>query len=374
MFKIKNFLIFNKFFYDFFKFFIVLLFSFGLIIWIIQAVNYLDYISEDGHGWKIYISYSILNLPKILSRLTPIIYFLALFYIIYKYENNNELKIFWFLGIKKIDFLKQIIQFSLLFSIILVFVNSIIVPLSLNKARQFIINSNIDFFPNLIKENKFIDTVDKLTIYIEKKEQDNFKNIFIKDEKNEVIKIIYSKNGMLKTNTNEKSLILNDGKIINIKDNRISEFNFNKTNFEFGNYLTKSTTDYKVQEKNSLELINCYYNFSILGNKTFYDPINCNEPAIKEIQSELYKRFLKPLFISIISIIVGYLILFSKENRIFKKFAFSVFVVGISLIIFSELLSSFSKINHSKLIFATLLPLITNTILYYIFKKLNFKT
>ena len=374
MFKIKNFLIFNKFFYDFFKFFIVLLFSFGLIIWIIQAVNYLDYISEDGHGWKIYISYSILNLPKILSRLTPILYFLALFYIIYKYENNNELKIFWFLGIKKIDFLKQIIQFSLLFSIILVFVNSIIVPLSLNKARQFIINSNIDFFPNLIKENKFIDTVDKLTIYIEKKEQDNFKNIFIKDEKNEVIKIIYSKNGMLKTNTNEKSLILNDGKIINIKDNRISEFNFNKTNFEFGDYLTKSTTDYKVQEKNSLELINCYYNFSILGNKTFYDPINCNEPAIKEIQSELYKRFLKPLFISIISIIVGYLILFSKENRIFKKFAFSVFVVGISLIIFSELLSSFSKINHSKLIFATLLPLITNTILYYIFKKLNFKT
>ncbi|MDC0417987.1 LptF/LptG family permease, partial [Candidatus Pelagibacter sp.] len=320
------------------------------------------------------ISYSILNLPKILSRLTPILYFLALFYIIYKYENNNELKIFWFLGIKKIDFLKQIIQFSLLFSIILVFVNSIIVPLSLNKARQFIINSNIDFFPNLIKENKFIDTVDKLTIYIEKKEQDNFKNIFIKDEKNEVIKIIYSKNGMLKTNTNEKSLILNDGKIINIKDNRISEFNFNKTNFEFGDYLTKSTTDYKVQEKNSLELINCYYNFSILGNKTFYDPINCNEPAIKEIQSELYKRFLKPLFISIISIIVGYLILFSKENRIFKKFAFSVFVVGISLIIFSELLSSFSKINHSKLIFATLLPLITNTILYYIFKKLNFKT
>jgi lipopolysaccharide export system permease protein len=374
MFKIKNFLIFNKFFYDFFKFFIVLLFSFGLIIWIIQAVNYLDYISEDGHGWKIYISYSILNLPKILSRLTPILYFLALFYIIYKYENNNELKIFWFLGIKKIDFLKQIIQFSLLFSIILVFVNSIIVPLSLNKARQFIINSNIDFFPNLIKENKFIDTVDKLTIYIEKKEQDNFKNIFIKDEKNEVIKIIYSKNGMLKTNTNEKSLILNDGKIINIKDNRISEFNFNKTNFDFGDYLTKSTTDYKVQEKNSLELINCYYNFSILGNKTFYDPINCNEPAIKEIQSELYKRFLKPLFISIISIIVGYLILFSKENRIFKKFAFSVFVVGISLIIFSELLSSFSKINHSKLIFATLLPLITNTILYYIFKKLNFKT
>ena len=374
MFKIKNFLIFNKFFYDFFKFFIVLLFSFGLIIWIIQAVNYLDYISEDGHGWKIYISYSILNLPKILSRLTPILYFLALFYIIYKYENNNELKIFWFLGIKKIDFLKQIIQFSLLFSIILVFINSIIVPLSLNKARQFIINSNIDFFPNLIKENKFIDTVDKLTIYIEKKEQDNFKNIFIKDEKNEVIKIIYSKNGMLKTNTNEKSLILNDGKIINIKDNRISEFNFNKTNFEFGDYLTKSTTDYKVQEKNSLELINCYYNFSILGNKTFYDPINCNEPAIKEIQSELYKRFLKPLFIPIISIIVGYLILFSKENRIFKKFAFSVFVVGISLIIFSELLSSFSKINHSKLIFATLLTLITNTILYYIFKKLNFKT
>ena len=47
-------LIFRKFLLDFSLSFFVLIFSFSLIVWVIQAVNYLDFVSEDGHGFKVY--------------------------------------------------------------------------------------------------------------------------------------------------------------------------------------------------------------------------------------------------------------------------------------------------------------------------------
>ena len=54
-------LIFRKFYQDTFSFFLVSLFLMGLIVWIIQSVNYFDYVTEGGHGLKVYFFYSILN-------------------------------------------------------------------------------------------------------------------------------------------------------------------------------------------------------------------------------------------------------------------------------------------------------------------------
>ena len=43
----------------------------------------------------------------------------------------------------------------------------------------------MDFFPSLIKERKFIDTVNGLTIFIEKKNRNgDLKNVYIKEDLN----------------------------------------------------------------------------------------------------------------------------------------------------------------------------------------------
>ena len=62
-------LIFRKFLLDLFLSFCVLIISLSVIVWVIQAVNYLDFISEDGHGFKVYFLYTLFNFPKIFSKL-----------------------------------------------------------------------------------------------------------------------------------------------------------------------------------------------------------------------------------------------------------------------------------------------------------------
>tara|TARA_B100001057_G_scaffold447164_1_gene486426 strand:- start:8795 stop:9925 length:1131 start_codon:yes stop_codon:yes gene_type:complete len=339
-------LIFKKFFIDNTYFFLSSIFTVGVIVWVIQAVNFLDFVTEDGHGLGVYIKYSILNFPKILSRLFPLIFFISIFYTINKFEQNNELKIFWINGINKIKFIKNLIFYSLSSLIFLYLLTSLIVPWSQNKSRVYLQESNIDFFPSLISEKKFIDTVDSLTIYIEKKvEKEIYENIFIKDTDKEKIKFIYANKGKLINKPDERIFKLFNGKIINVNDGKVTAFDFKTTNFDLGKYLTKSTTDFKLQEKKTTFILNCYINYFLLNKKYYYDAINCNDPAIKEMQKELFSRLVKPLFLPVITLSLCFLLLFPKENLHYRFSRMWVFFLGLFIIIFAEFSSSLTVRN-----------------------------
>ena len=96
---------------DCLKFFLLTIFTISLIIWVLQAVNYLDFVIEDGHGFLVCFNYTLLSFPKIFSRIFPFAVFISFSYILLKYENKNELVIFWNFGIKKIVMVNYIIYF-----------------------------------------------------------------------------------------------------------------------------------------------------------------------------------------------------------------------------------------------------------------------
>ena len=139
-------LIFKNLLKDITNFFLLSIISISLIVWVIQAVNYLDFVSEDGHSFRIYFLYTLLSLPKIIGRVLPFMFFLSLFYILLKYEENNELVIFWLNGIKKISFINVILRFSFFFFVIQIFFSSFLIPQTQDLARSFIRTSNIDSF------------------------------------------------------------------------------------------------------------------------------------------------------------------------------------------------------------------------------------
>jgi len=367
-------LIFKKFFLDNTYFFFICLASLSVIVWVIQAVNFLDFVTEDGHGLLVYFKYTLLNLPKIISKLMPFIFFVAIFYTINKSEDKNELKIFWINGIDKKTFLNTFLKYSAIYLIFQMILNSIIVPYCQNKARTYIQSSSIDFFPSLINEKKFIDTVEKLTLYVENKDdENNYKNIFLKDVENlNNTKIIYAAEGILKNKKDERYLFLKDGKIININNDNITAFDFKSTTIDLTKYLTKSIIDFKIQEKNSYLLINCYINFHILKDQSYYHILDCNNDSLNILQQELYKRVIKPFYYLALAISACFLLLFSKENIRHKYYRTFTFVLGVGVLIFSELISSFSGeslLNFNlSLIFLILIILIQY---FFLYKRIN---
>ena len=137
-------LIFRNFYFDVFKNFMINLFVLGTIVWVIQAVNYLDFISEDGHGFDVYLKYTALSFPKIINRLVPFVFFISLFITILNYENRNELYIFWINGISKNHFLGGLLFLSFFLVMFQILTSAFITPYSQLMARNHLKNSSID--------------------------------------------------------------------------------------------------------------------------------------------------------------------------------------------------------------------------------------
>ena len=176
-----NKLIFRKLSSDILIFFIMSTLAITLIVWVIQGVNLLDIVTEKGHSIKVYFFYSLLNLPKIFSKLLIFTYFLTLFVILNRYEENNEILIFWTNGITKISFINFIGKFSLIIVLLQLILNIYIVPTSQNLAQDYLRNSSLEFFPKLIEEKKFSNVMHNLTIFVEEyNEGGNLKGIYIK--------------------------------------------------------------------------------------------------------------------------------------------------------------------------------------------------
>ena len=87
-------ILYRKLLLDYLIFLLLALVSAGTVIWIFQAVNFLDIMIEDGRDYLVYIKYSLLNFPKIISKIFPFILFFSIFYVTIKYEQKNELIIF----------------------------------------------------------------------------------------------------------------------------------------------------------------------------------------------------------------------------------------------------------------------------------------
>jgi len=370
-------LIFKKFAKDIFQFFLLVSISISLIVWVIQAVNFLDIVTEDGHGFRVYFLYTLLSLPKIFSKILPFIYFVSIFYIILKYENNNELIIFWTIGIKKIDFVNILLIFSIFYLILQLLLTTFVVPKTLDKARSYIRSSNLDLYSSILQEKKFIDAVKNLTIFIEEKNDDGeLKNVFLKESINEnEYQIIFSKKGKVYNKNNKSTLLLIDGTIINNTNDKTNAFEFSETEMNLSKFSTHTTTHPKIQEITTYDLFACIVklkNFSssfILDKfKTKKSLVNCKTNNIKISFQEIFKRIILPFYLPVLTLIASLIIIKSKDDYEFFKFKFGLFIFGVITIIISEISMRYSSSNILENIFFTSLPLLLFFFIYIYFK------
>ena len=379
-----NKLIFKKILSDYIVFFTITIVSASIIVWIFQAVNYLDLMVEDGKSYLTYISFSILNIPKIFSKLFPFVLFFSCFYILINYENNNELLIFWNIGINKFQLIKFFLYFSFVLMIFQVLLTSIIVPNTLNHSRNLIKNSNTELFEGFIKPKKFNDTVKGLTIYSDNKnENGDLLNIYIKkDIGRNSYQITYAKSGRLKIGSNNL-LELFQGETFNSIDGKISKFQFEKSDFGLNSLKTNIIQFDKLQETKTMVLFSCL-NFLYKKNIVFLNNIslsdsshNCSFDNLENIYKELYKRFIIPLYIPILILVTLILIFSSKEQKYYSQLKIIIFLTNFFIIVLSETSQKFVNNEFDKNYFLILIPfmLISGLVFNFIYQLKNkFKT
>ena len=361
--------IYRYFFVEFISLFTLILISTCVIVWIVQAVNYLDFVTEDGHAFSVYFTYSVLNIPKVIGRLIPLVFLISLLTTILQFENNNELLVFWTSGLNKIRLVNLAFKISILITLFQLLLSLTISPSSLNFARSILKSSSISLFPSLVKEKKFNDTVKGLTVFVEKKKPNGeMLNVFLRDDtsSNAKSKTIIAKKGHIITKgvmpfvkvgvlSEQNFLVLFDGVIHTEKmNNKINFLNFYKTEINLSYFDTKTTTYPKIQENNTLSLLNCIKPFLDEGKTTLLE-FQCRA-RIDDITAELNRRFGMPLYIPIISIIICYLLSSRIESKYYFLQKYIVFITAFTILVFAEIMVRYSGNSALGLIIYYSLP------------------
>ena len=359
-------IIYRKLLQDCLIFFFLALFGISTIIWVFQAVNFLDIMIEDGRNYNVYFDYTLLNFPKIISRILPFALFFSFSYTFIKYEANNELIIFWNHGVSKISVVNFFFWISILIMLVQIVLLSIVVPKTQELARSKLRSSNVDYFEGLLKPKKFNDTIKELTIFAEDKNDNNeFKNIYIKkNNEDKGFQITFAKKGIFETKGNKRILVLYDGQTLTQNGQNITNFNFSESDFGLSNLDGHLVTYPKIQEISSNLLIKCIQSvFGIIN----YKIINCQRINPRAVYKELFKRILSPFYLPVLILISLLLILNSKENLNYNKNKFLIFVLGFGIIILSESSLGYIGNNLMKNVSILFIPIILILIFYLIF-------
>ena len=148
-------------------------------------------------------------------------------------------------------------------------------------------------------------------------------------------------------------------------------------------YISNSTKYPKIQEYDSSFIVSCVYyilfdKLKDIKDKTLgssyakFHSSRCEYKSYKVYMEEFLKRFYKPLYIPLLSLISCILILKSKDEINYNKIRIVLFSFAFLIVVISEIALRYSATSTIGTIFFILFPVIIFTLTYvYLNKRLS---
>ena len=371
----------NKIYYNYLieicKTFLIILFGLSVIALTVRAVNFLDLIVDSGYDVTTYFNYSILNLFGIAPKFIPLSFLLSLIIFIFKHKQDSEFIILWTSGVKKIYLVNLFFMAASMVLMLYLLLSTFITPLALNKSRLLLSNENFGSFVPTVRTQQFSDSFKGFTFIVEKKFNNELKNIFLHDKGNNLVNLSSNTSKIESTTilaesgiANDKALVLFNGQIISAKKNLENEIiKFEQLNIDLSSLSNTTIKAPKIQETTTIALLKCLF------DKNSKEKSFCNNDFKKEILSTLNRRIIIPFYIPVLSLICSFLLVKSKRNY-FQKI--NVFVCCFIILLFTELAVRYTGINTFILYTFILMPfsllLVLYTFLIYKFSNESFKS
>ena len=245
------------------------------------------------------------------------------------------------------------------------FLSTIVTPFLLNKSRQVLSQNQFNSFLPTVRSQQFSDSFTGFTFIVEKKFDNEIKNIFLHDTGNNLKNlssntkknydnIIIAEKGAIE----EKKMFLFNGQIISSNreksENDIIEFD--QLSIDLSNLATTTIKSPKLQETSTIKLLSCFH-------KDFYFNRELCTAAKQEIIPTLNRRIIMPLYIPIISLICCFLLLKDKKYYFNKIF---IYFYSFSVVLFTELTVKFTGINFFLKYFFSIFPFFLIFIIYFL--------
>lgn len=269
------------------------------VFWINRAVRLFDRLIGDGQTALVFLEFSTLGLPRLITTVLPIATFAASVYVTNRLNSESELTVMVSTGSSPWRLARPVLVFGLISALLMSLLSHVLVP-STNQQlaeRESEISQNVT--SRLLTEGEFLSPGAGVIFYTRDVDQDGvLHDVFLSDRRDPAERMIYTADtAYLVRNDTGTSLIMVDGLAQRLRtaDMRLSTAKFQDFSFDISP-LVKS--DDKVLPRLSfLTSDRLLYNWPEVAQHTNKD--------VGAVAEELHDRFARAAF-CVVAALIGF--------------------------------------------------------------------
>lgn len=269
------------------------------IFWINRAVQLFDRLIGDGQTALVFLEFSTLGLPRLITTVMPIATFAASIYVTNRLNNESELTVMLATGTSPWRLARPVAVFGLISALMMSLLSHVLVPTAgLQLAeREIEISKNIT--ARLLTEGEFLSPTKGVTFYARTVGQDGvLRDVFLSDRRMEAQQMIYTADqAYLVGNSDGTSLIMVDGlaQRLTSADLRLSTVKFQDFSFDITSLIrTDSVITPKLGHLTSDRMLSNWANVATMTNTN-----------VGTVAEELHDRFARAAF-CLITALIGF--------------------------------------------------------------------
>ena len=152
---------------------LLITFSLTSIVWLTQALRFIDFIVNQGVSIGIFLKLTILLIPSLLVMILPPATLMAVLFVYNKLRSDSELIVMQAAGISKWRLVLPAAQMALGVTLIGYVIALYLLPVSYSHFRQMQSFLRNNYVSILLQEGVFSNPVDGLTVFIRERDRDN---------------------------------------------------------------------------------------------------------------------------------------------------------------------------------------------------------
>ncbi len=269
------------------------------LFWINRAVVLFDRLIGDGQSALVFLEFTALGLPKLITTVLPIATFAGAVYVTNRMSSESEMTVLQSTGSSPWRLARPVLVYGLCVALMMSILSHFLVPMAQSQLTQRETEISQNVTASLLREGRFLHPTENVTFYTRVIDQDGvLRDVFLSDRRDPAEGVIYTAaEAYLVRNGAGTTLIMVDGlaQRLNKSDLRLSTAKFRDFSFDISSLVSESEAGKQsVPNLISPQLMG---NWSVLAAQT-----GATEGLIAE---ELHSRFAQSLF-CIVAALVGF--------------------------------------------------------------------
>lgn len=270
------------------------------VFWINRAVILFDRLISDGQSALVFLEFTTLGLPKLITTVMPIATFAAAVYVTNRLNNESELTVLQATGTSPFRLARPVLFFGLIVCAMSSVLYHVLQPLAHHQLglREAEVSQNAT--GRLLTEGTFLHPSDAVTFYTSTIDEDGvLRDVFLSDRRNSAEGVIYTaREAYLIRNGEAATLIMVDGlaQRLDNRNNRLATANF--VDFSFDISALVRTDDSQIATARNLTT------FGLLS-QPWGDLATSSGQSLGLIAEEYHTRFARPLF-CVVAALIGF--------------------------------------------------------------------